>query len=245
MISVHILTKNSEKYLKEVLKALSAFPEVLIVDSGSSDQTLNIARSFDNVKVIETTFNGFGKMHNFAAAHASFDWVLSIDSDEILEEGLAQEILSLSLDPGAAYSFQRHNVYRGEEIRYGSWGSDWQVRLYNRRKTLFTEALVHEGIICSELKVVPLKGAVRHYPYQNVSDFLKKMETYSSLFAEQYQGQRKSSLWKAISHAVWTFCKCYLLKRGFLSGENGFFIALYNAHTAYYKYMKLLEKNRS
>lgn len=243
-ISVTILTKNSQKYLHEVLSALQSFDEVLICDTGSQDQTLEIARQFSNVRLYERPFIGFGPTHNLASSLAQHDWILSIDSDEIATPALVNEIQALTLTRGSLYSFPRHNEYRGKWIRWCGWHPDHQIRLYHRLDTQFTEAYVHEAVEIGHLKKICLKSPLRHYSYSEISDFLHKMQSYSSLFALQYQGKKSSSLSRAIAHGLYAFFKSYILKRGFLGGQEGFEISFYNANTAFYKYLKLAEANR-
>lgn len=243
-LSVTILTKNSQKYLSEVLTPLKIFNEVLICDTGSHDETINIAKQFPNVKCINENFIGFGPTHNLASNAAQNDWILSIDSDEVLSPELAAEIFNLSLTRGCVYSFPRHNEYKGKWIHTCGWYPDRCIRLYHRQDTQFTNAQVHESIESSHLTEIQLKNPLRHYSYHEASDFLQKMQSYSTLFAQQYQGKKKSSLMKAISHSFFAFFKTYLLKKGFLSGSQGFEIAVYNANTAFYKYLKLMEANQ-
>jgi glycosyltransferase involved in cell wall biosynthesis len=244
LISVTILTKNSEAYLKEVLQALDAFDEVLICDTGSHDNTFNICKQFSNVIIHELPFTGFGPTHNLASSLARNDWILSIDSDEIVTAELAHEIEELKLQLGFVYSFPRHNEYKGKWIKWCGWYPDRQVRIYNRKETSFTDAQVHESIQLGSLNEVRLQSPLRHYSYSSVSDFLKKMQSYSDLFALQYQGKKSSSLLKAISHGFFAFFKSYFLKKGFLGGQEGFEISFYNANTAFYKYLKLAEANQ-
>ncbi len=243
-VSVTVLTRNSQSKLKEVLSALSSFGEVLVYDTGSKDSTLDIARAFRNVKIAQAPFAGFGPSHNMASAAASNNWILSVDSDEVVTSELIQEIASLDLDPQSVYSFPRHNAFNGKFIRYCGWYPDRQIRLYHRINTKFSDDQVHERIISEGLRHIALDGAIVHYSYSSISDFLAKMQSYSTLFAEQYRGKRKSSILTAILHGVWAFWRSYLIKLGFLDGYEGFVISAYNGHTAYYKYIKLLEANQ-
>ncbi|CUI15722.1 glycosyl transferase family 2 protein [Candidatus Protochlamydia naegleriophila] len=243
-ISVTILTKNSQKYLKEVLEALASFDEVLICDTGSEDNTLLIAQEFPNAVIYKRSFIGFGPTHNIASSLARNDWILSVDSDEVVTGELAKEIADLKLAAGHVYSFPRHNEYRGKWIKWCGWHPDRQIRLFNRAETRFTDAQVHESIIIEHLKHVHLQAPLRHYSYDKVADFLTKMQSYSTLFATQYQGRKHSSFGKALSHGSFSFFKSYILKRGFLGGQEGFEISFYNAATAFYKYLKLAEANR-
>lgn len=243
-ISVTVLTKDSQKYLHEVLSALQDFDEVLVCDTGSKDQTLEIARQFPNVSLYERSFSGFGPTHNLASSLARHDWILSIDSDEIVTSGLSTEIQALALARGCIYSFPRHNEYRGKWIRWCGWHPDRQIRLYNRLDTRFTDVQVHEAVDRGDLKEISLISPLRHYSYDQVVDFLQKMQSYSSLFALQHQGKKSSSIGKAIAHGFFAFFKSYVLKRGFLGGQEGFEISCYNANTAFYKYLKLAEANQ-
>lgn len=243
-ISVTILTKNSEKYLAEVLTALSEFDEVLLYENGSTDGTLAIAGKFPNVRIVTGTFEGFGVTHNKASAAAKHDWILSIDSDEVASPEMTQIIKSLSLDSEAVYSFPRHNYFEEKWILWCGWYPDRQYRLYNRKKTAFTLAEVHEAVIVEGMKHIPLNAPIIHYSYANQEDFLGKMQSYSTLFAKQYGGKKKSSVPKAIAHGLGAFIKSYLIKRGFLGGAQGFMISVYNGNTAFYKYLKLREANK-
>jgi glycosyltransferase involved in cell wall biosynthesis len=243
-LSVTVLTKNSQRYLREVLSALDSFDEIVVYDTGSEDRTLEMAREFSNISLYEGPFIGFGPTHNRASACARHDWILSIDSDEIVTPALAREIAALKLTRGHVYSFPRHNEYRGKWIRWCGWHPDRQIRLYHRLDTQFTEAQVHESIEWCHLKEVPLCSPLRHYSYQEISEFLHKMQLYTSLFARQYQGKKGASFGHALFHGGYAFLRSYFLKRGFLGGREGFEISLYNANTAFYKYLKLAEANR-
>ncbi|MBY0528795.1 MAG: glycosyltransferase family 2 protein [Rhabdochlamydiaceae bacterium] len=243
MITVTILTKNSENSLKATLDSVKDFSEVLLFDTGSTDQTLKIAAEYPNVKIIQDTFIGFGPTHNKASSLATYDWILSLDSDEVLTDSLSKEILTLALDPKSIYQIQRKNYFNGKWIKgCGGWHPDWVIRLYNRTATRFSGDAVHEKIISKGLFVRALAFPILHTPYRNMSDFLAKMQTYSTLFAEQNKGRKSASLLKALLHGWSAFLKSYLLKRGCFCGKEGFIISLYNGHTAFYKYLKLSEK---
>lgn len=243
MISATILTKNSQKYLAEVLTALRSFDEVVVFDNGSTDNTLAIAKEFPNVTVHIGTFEGFGPTHNKASSLAKNEWILSIDSDEVVTHDLAKEIQGLKLNPDCVYCFPRNNYFNGKFIKWCGWYPDVQYRIYNRSKTRFTDAQVHEAVIIKGMKIVELKAPIIHYSYDSIADFLTKMQSYSRLFAEQNKGKKKSSLLKALSHGWFSFFKSYVIKRGFLGGYEGFVISAYNGHTAFYKYLKLKEAN--
>lgn len=240
MITVTILSKNSAATLSTTLDSTTSFAEVLLLDTGSTDATLQIASRYSHVQIVQTKFDGFGKTHNEASSLASHDWILSLDSDEVLSPPLLASLQTLQLDPHCVYSIQRKNYLRGKWIRWcGGWHPDWVVRLYNRKSTRFSDDAVHEKVLTSSLSVTPLIGYIEHTPYRSVSDFLIKMETYSTLFVQQHRKTKRSSVLKALLHGACAFWKSYLFKRGFLGGAEGLVISLYNGHTAFYKYLKL------
>jgi len=245
MISVTILTKNSEKMIEKVLEPLKDFDEVLIYDTGSTDQTLELVKRFSNVTICTAPFEGFGACHNKASGLARYDWVLSLDSDEVMTQELIQEIRSLKLCPDSVYAFPRKNFYNGKWIRWCGWHPDRIKRLYNRKRTSFSNAEVHEQVIDKGMKLVHLRHAVEHYSYEGTHDFLCKMQRYTDLFARQNAGKKKSSFAKSLFRGIYTFVKNYVFQRGFLGGAEGFTISLYNANTAFYKYLKLHEANRA
>ncbi len=240
-ISVCILTKNAQESLPQTLDSVQVFSEVLILDNGSTDATLEIARKYANVKIHVTKFCGFGRLRNQIAELAKNDWIFALDSDEVLTDSLIQEILTTSLNPSFAYSIPRHNFYRGKRIRGCGWGNDFVARLYHRKKARFSDAEVHESLETKHL--LRLKSPILHTPYRTTSDFLAKMQHYSTLFAKQYQGKKQSSFGKALFSALFAFFRSYILKRGILDGQNGFLISFYNGSTAFYKYLKLKEMN--
>jgi glycosyltransferase involved in cell wall biosynthesis len=243
MISVTILTKNSEKYLSRILETLRPFNEVIILDSGSEDDTIKIAQSFENVVIHRQPFIGFGASHNLASSFAKNDWILSIDSDEIPTNELIAEILSQPFEKKTVYAFSRKNFYRGKFIKGCGWHPDFVVRLYNKKETKFSDDLVHEAVLTKGLKIKRLSALCHHYPYRSIDDFLQKMQNYSSLFAKQYQKRRKASFPKAALHGTCAFLKSYIVKKGFMLGSQGFEISFYNGATAFYKYLKLRDLN--
>lgn len=244
VISATVLTYNSERTLFATLHSLRPFSEVIVLDCQSSDQTKEIAMGFDNVKFYQTPVQGFGQLHKRANQLARHDWILSVDSDEVLSSDIASEISGLDLrNRRRVYAFNRRNHLFGKEIRACGWSPDWVRRLFNKKSAAFDERLVHEKVIGTDLKTVRLKGLVDHTPYLCIDDFLQKMQRYSNLFAEQNRGKVKSGLAKALGHGFYSFFRTYLLRWGFLYGSAGWIISAYNGQTAYYKYLKLHELN--
>jgi glycosyltransferase involved in cell wall biosynthesis len=235
VISVTILAKNSGRTLASVLAALEGFDEVLVADTGSTDNTREIAREFPHVRLVEIPFEGFGKTHNRASALAKNEWILSVDSDEVMPQKLKEEIFSLLLHKKTAYSVARKNFYRDKWIWSCGWWPDRVVRLYNRSETQFSDRLVHEAILTQGIDLIPLQEPLHHTPFLSISDFLQKLDRYSSLAAKGYAPG------KALVHGLVAFFRSYLLKRGIFQGYVGFEISLYNALSSYYKYLKVAD----
>ena len=244
-ISVTVLTKNSAAYLAECLGALEAFAEVVLLDSGSTDETISIARRFRNVVVFEHSFIGFGPMKNLALDKASNDWILSVDSDEIVTPELAREILDLDLDGSRLYAMERDNYYHGRLIRGCGWDNDRVNRLFDRKSTRFDDKLIHEGLSGSKSMTTQLlRGRLKHYTYDDASQLVQKMQHYSTLWAEENRGRKKSSAFRALLNGILTFFKSYVLQNGWRYGYEGLLISVSNANGAFYKYIKLYEAER-
>lgn len=245
MISVCILTKNSQRYLRDVLIATSSFKDVVILDTGSEDASLDIASEFKNVTIHKGLFTSFGKLHNQISSLAKYDWILSLDSDEILSQELVEEILSLHLDPKNVYSFPFHNYYNKKWITSCGWYPDRHIRLYHKKSTCFSENLIHEGVVVKDHQIIKLKKPVNHYSYHSLDDFLRKMHLYARLFSQQNVGKRKSSPFIALIHGLVAFFKSYVIKRGCLQGYEGFAISSYQGISCFYKYLMLYEANQA
>jgi len=243
-ISVTILTKNSEKHIARCLMALSTFPEVILLDNGSTDNTVTIASGFSNVLIRHTPFLGFGHLKNLAASYATHNWILSVDSDEVLSPELVIQITTQNLQPGTVYRFLRLNHYGKRLINACGWKNDYVFRLYNRQTTAFTPKEVHESIIRDGLTTKTITGTMAHYSFENTGELLQKLNQYTTLFARENRIKRKSSVFKALYKAAWTFIRNYFLQRGFQYGFEGFLISACNANGALYKYLKLHEANR-
>ncbi|MFA6118909.1 MAG: glycosyltransferase family 2 protein [Parachlamydiales bacterium] len=242
MISVVILTKNSSETIKDCLLALNGLDEIIIIDTGSTDNTLSLVKNYENTKIYNLDFTGFGELRNLGASNAKNDWILAIDSDEILTDALKKEILNETFDPEYVYGFFFNNYYNNKLIKCCGWYPEKHIRLYNKTKTHFSNSLVHEKLIEDNFKKKYFINPIKHFPYRKIDDFLQKMSKYSTLFASQNK-TKKSSLTKAIIHSFFAFFKSYIIKKGFLAKQEGFIISVYNANTAFYKYLKLQETN--
>lgn len=240
-MSATIVVKDGEKYITECLDSLRLFDEVILLDNNSNDNTLKIAKRYKNVKIYHTDFIGFGSMKNLAVKYTRNDWILSIDSDEVLEGKLIEEIKKIELGKNLIYSISRKNLYRGEWIRACGWYPDFVSRIFNKNFTKFNDNEVHESLIVPKNGAVKrLTSHIRHYPFDNIQQLISKMDFYSTLWAKN-NIKKSSSPLKAIFRATWTFFRNYFFKRGFLYGYSGFIISYCNASGTFFKYMKLYE----
>lgn len=242
-ISVVIIVKNGGSILHRCLESLAQFDEVVLYNNGSTDDTALIADSYPNVRLIEGEFIGFGPTKNAAAEYATHDWILSLDADEVLDGTIVQEIKHLALDPKTVYSLLRKNFYKMTEISH-CWGADEIVRLYNRQITRYSDKHVHEHILTDGMSIQKLSNSFSHFPYQSISEFVLKADRYSTLFAEDNVGKKRSSPAKAFFNGLYSFFRTYILKRGFLDGYAGLIIAFSHMVTNFYKYIKLYEMNK-
>lgn len=244
--SAVMITKNAERYLVQVLTALAPFEEVVLLDNGSTDGTLTIAQNFTNVKIYEHAFIGFGPLKNLAAEKASYDWVFSIDSDEVPDDALLTAVAKVVMDnpSNVVGEVLRLNHFRGRLIKACGWYPDVLPRLYRKSQTRLSNRQVHEGVeIPNGFSRFRLDGHLKHYSFASVAELLAKMQHYTTLFAEENQGKRTASLGKAILHGMSAFIKSYVIKKGFFYGADGFIISRMNAQISYYKYVKLMEYN--
>ncbi|MGV7224197.1 MAG: glycosyltransferase family 2 protein [Nitrospinales bacterium] len=245
MISIAIIVKNGEKYLQDCLDALRSFDEIILLDNGSVDKTQTIASRFENVKIINHKFIGFGPLKNLAADYTKHDWILSLDCDEILSPELLEEIRGIKLDEKCVYRFSRRSYFNKKWIKGCGWYPDKILRLYNKTRTEFNDNQVHESVLVKpDMQVVDLKGHIKHYPYHNTDELLDKARFYASLYAKQHVGEKRSSPVKAIIRGTAAFLKSYILRRGWLDGFEGFLISYSNGFAAFLKYIFLYEKNQ-
>jgi glycosyltransferase involved in cell wall biosynthesis len=244
-ISATILTKDSAARLDEVLSALHWCAEVIVLDTGSTDNTIAIAESHPNVRAhrLRGPFPGFGRAHQHAVELARHDWIISIDSDEVVSPELAAEIRGRLLEPDTVYTLPFFNYLGGRHITTCGWSPDRHERLFHRGVTNFCQSEVHERVQTDHVRRQHLKNPVHHYSYSSLDDFLRKQRSYARLFADQYAGRKSSGPVKAVSRGAWAFFKSYLLQRGFTQGREGLVISAYKSQTVFWKYLLLHEAN--
>ena len=242
-ISCVIIAKNAAATLKNTLDSLSNFNDVVLYNNGSTDSTEDIALNYPNVNLIQGEFIGFGPSKNKAATYAKNNWILSLDADEVLSTEFIENLRQTTLDKDCIYTILRENYYQSTNIKH-CWGKDILARIYPKHQTAFTDKEVHESIITEGFNIQAINGTIKHYPYATISDFIIKLDRYSSLYAKDNTGKKTSSPLKAIFNAHFAFFKTYVLKRGFLDGYPGLVIAFSHMATTFYKHMKLYELNK-
>jgi len=234
-LSIIILTKNSEKYLKEVLSSVKFADEVIIYDNGSCDKTLEIAKGFKNIKIfIDSHWQGFGIQKQKAVEKAKNNWVFVLDSDEVITEELKKEILTtISESKFEAYFVSRLNNFFGKWMKHTGLFPDYSIRLFDKTKAKFNDRKVHESVEAKNVGY--LKHYFLHYAYENIEEFITKQNRYSSMGA-------KNNKFKAIISPYWTFFKLFILKLGFLDGWEGFIVSKLYAEYTFWKYIKESKK---
>lgn len=242
-VSAVMIVKNGAKTIARSLESLSEFDNVVVYDNGSTDGTQEIVRTFPNVHLIEGEFDGFGTTKNRAASYAVHDWVLIIDSDEVVDEGLLHALKTKVLDPRTIYIVNFIAYYKEIQIRHCGWNNQKIRRIYNKSVTRFNDNFVHENIIDEGMKKENIEGNMKHYSYMSISDFIVKVDRYSTLFAEDHAGKKFPTPAKAFFNGFYSFFRTYFLKRGFLDGYAGLIIAFSHMATNFYKYIKLYEMN--
>lgn len=245
-LSVVLITLNEAERLRATLDAVAWADEIVVLDAGSTDTTLAIAREFTDKVWVNADWQGFGVQKNRALELATGDWVLSLDADEVVSPELAAEIQATLQNPDAeAYAIPRLSSFLGREMRHSGWWPDEVLRLFRRGTAQFSADVVHERLL-TEGTVGRLQHALQHASFSSLEQVLDKVNRYSSAGAERLQAQgRRANLGTAIGRGLWTFFRTYILKAGFLDGREGFMLAVSNAEGVYYRYLKLMLLNEA
>lgn len=238
-ISATIITRNEERNLPRAIESLRCCDEILVVDSGSTDRTVEIAERY-GARVIEANWRGYAGQKNYASDQARHDWVLSIDADEALSEDLEGEIWALKKNGPAfdAYTVPRMAQYLGKWILHSGWYPDRKIRLFDRRKARWVGDYVHESVF-SDGRVGALDGNLLHYTCQSLSEHMRTMNGYTTLAAEELVAHGKRVDYRhLLLGPPWTFFKTYIAQRGFLDGVEGLAIAYMASLYTFLKYAK-------
>jgi glycosyltransferase involved in cell wall biosynthesis len=245
-VTVTIITKNEAAHIGAAIDSASWADEIIVVDSGSSDDTVALAAA-KGVRVESRTWTGWVDQKNFAASLAANDWIFSLDADERVTPGLAHEIKGLlATDPRhAAYKVPRVTFHLGRWIRTTDFYPDYQTRLYDRRAARWDGHYVHESVK-THGAVDRLTQELQHYSYTDLSDHLDRINAYSSLAARQmYERGRRAGAWDLVVQAPAAFLRNYILRRGILDGPVGLLLSMVNAYSVFLKFAKLWELQRS
>ena len=244
MLSVVIVCKDEAKVIGETIKSFSGLTDdILIYDNGSTDDTKDIVRQ-SNARLVDGSWEGFGKTKNKANALAKYDWILSLDADEAIDEELKENLLQLDLaEEKKIFEFKFKNFLGDKWLRYGEWGGDKHIRLFNRMKIKWNDADVHESLLLpNDVKLISVPGYVLHKTAANFSEYENKIENYAALNAEKYfKQQKRAGSSKMFFSAAFSFIKNYFFKLGFLDGATGYHCARINARYTFLKYKKLNE----
>jgi glycosyltransferase involved in cell wall biosynthesis len=245
-ISVAIITQNEELNIRECLESVRWADEIVVVDNGSTDQTRQVCQDFAARVYIEE-WKGFARQKNSAIEKTRNEWVLSLDADERVTPELRQEIERVlkSDSPTEGYFIARKNFFLGHWIKHCGWYPDYNLRLFRKSQGRFLERAVHERVEIQG-KVGYLKNPLEHKTYRSLSDFLKRMDGYSSLAAsEMFREGRKYRFRDILFRPAFTFLQMYLLRAGFLEGYLGFLLAVLYSFYTLAKYSKLKELQES
>lgn len=240
-LSVILITFNESQHIRDCLASVAFADEIIVVDSGSSDDTREIAAQCGAQVHLTEDWPGFGPQKNRALKLATSDWILSLDADERITPELAQEIQATLAAPAKdAYVLPRLSYFCGQAIRHGGWWPDPVLRLFRRGSARFTDAKVHEKLI-TQARVGQLRNHFIHYSYDSLETLLNKLNRYSSDAAAMMHARgRRTSMAGAIGHGLWTFIRAYIIQRGFLDGRAGLMIAVAGSTGSFYRYCKLL-----
>ena len=241
-LSVIIVAKNESHNIVECVQSCAFADEILVLDSGSTDGTPELARQA-GAKVIQTDWPGYGPQQQRGIAMAQSDWVLSLDADERINADLQaeiQEAIRATLADG--YRLPRISSFCGQFILHSGWRPDYTLRLVKTKLASFTDHFLHAHMTVYGTKA-DLKHPIVHYSYRDLRDVLDKLDRYSTGNAKDMwtKGHHSVGLGQALSHGLWAFVRTYILRAGFLDGTTGLMLAIYNAECTYYKYLKLRE----
>jgi glycosyltransferase involved in cell wall biosynthesis len=239
-LSVIIITKNEEANIRACIESVAWADEIIVVDSGSSDATVEICREL-GAQVYVHDWPGFGMQKNRALGYATKDWVFSIDADERVTHELREEIQS-AMQRGQAegYEIPRLSSFCGRYMHHSGWYPDYVLRLFRRGSGKFSDDLVHERVIVNGA-IAKLQQLLLHESFRDLEQLLAKINHYSTASAQMlHRKNRTASLKKAVGHALWAFFRSYFLRAGFLDGREGFMLAVSTAEGTYYRYLKLM-----
>lgn len=244
-LSAIVIAKNEAANIAGCLGSLAFCDELVVVDGGSTDDTVALAQAKGARVVSAPDWHGYGPQKNRALSQATGEWVLSLDADERVTPVLAGEIqAAIAVTQYDGYRMPRLSTFCGKEIRHSGWYPDYVLRLFRRGKARFSDDLVHERVIC-EGSIGTLREPLRHNTIVSLEDAQAKIDRYSTAGADMLIASgRRVTFFSGIAHGFLTFVRTYFLRAGFLDGPEGYLVARYHAQTTFYRYMKAWMKQR-
>ncbi len=242
-ITVAIITKNEEANIGRCLASAPFADEVVVVDSGSTDRTVEIAKEL-GARVVNHAWVGHVKQKQHAVDIATHDWIFSLDADEEVSEPLRRLIRQLK-EEGAkhdAYTVRRKTFYLGRWIDHSGWYPDTRIRFFNRQKAHWGGYDPHDEVVC-EGRIGVLDGDLNHYSYRDLTHHLQRINEYTGIMArERWDQGKRATMFDIVLRPPFAFCKKYFLQKGFLDGRHGFVVCALAAYYVFCKYAKLWER---
>jgi (heptosyl)LPS beta-1,4-glucosyltransferase len=242
-ISVIVITKDEEKNITGCLQSVDWADEIIVVDSESEDKTVELAEKFTD-KIFKKKWEGYVRQKKYALSLAKGEWVLNIDADERVSTGLKEEIMKMPVKDSDGYLIRRENYLFGKKITTCGWDRDYQMRLFRKLKAEIPEKLVHEGFVVNG-KTGKLKNVIIHNTYSSLYNYLKKVNNYTTLKAEEvYKTRGKVTALTLIAHTFSAFFRYFLSLKGYKDGMRGLIISFVNSISTLLTYTKIWEKQR-
>lgn len=243
-VTALVITLNEAAHIEACLQSVAWADERLVIDSGSTDETVAIAQRA-GATVIARPFDGYSAQKNFGAGRAAHDWIVSVDADERISPALAAEMQATLSAPGdhAGFRVPRVTWHLGRWIRATDWYPDFQLRLYDRRRAQWNGRAVHESVTAIG-PVGRLRGELEHYAYRDIAHHVDTINRYTTLAAdEMYARGRRTGFFELLLHPPAAFLRNYLLRRGIMLGTVGLLISVMNSYYVFLKFAKLMEKD--
>ncbi|MEL7249312.1 MAG: glycosyltransferase family 2 protein [Bacteroidota bacterium] len=245
-LSVIITTFNEAENIARCLDSVTTIAtDILIVDSFSTDQTVEIARSYANVRIEQRAYEGPADQKNWAIPQAEHEWILLLDADEVATPALQEEVMQLLSGEGPsadAYWIGRDNFFMGQQIRYSGWQGDRVIRFFHRDRARYDAVQVHEEIVTDGLKVATLKARLEHYTFRDLEHYLDKTRRYARWSAQDHAAKTtKVTYFHLLLKPLFRFWKHFIIQQGFRDGKVGFIVSAIMAWGVFLRYAYLRE----